>query len=135
MCTSNMLPMQDRSIYEYAVIRLVPRVERDEFINIGVILFCRSHRFLKIKYHLDQKRIGMLHPETDTEYLHDYLKAWEDVCNGGKTGGKIGEMDIASRFRWLTAARSTIIQSSPVHPGICEQPEPVLESLFRKYVL
>lgn len=127
--------MQNRVSYEYAVIRLVPKVEREEFINIGVILFCKRKKFLEMKYILDEKRIAAFSTALDLSLIQAYLTAWEKVCAGGRIGGKIGEQDRAFRFRWLTAYRSTILQSSRVHPGVCSQPECILEELMALYVL
>lgn len=127
--------MPDNATYEFAVIRVVPRVEREEFLNVGVILFCKRKKFLGIKYHLDARRIRAFAGEIDIDALRDYLEAWEQVSAGAPAGGPIGELDQASRFRWLTATRSTIIQSSRPHPGVCHNPEQVLEDLFRLYVL
>lgn len=127
--------MQDRVTYEYAVIRLVPKVEREEFINIGVILFSKPKRYLEMKFVVDEEKIKAFTKATDIDSICQYLNAWELVCKGKPGSGKIGEMDIASRFRWLTASRSTIIQSSKTHPGLCHAPEKVLEELFALYVL
>ncbi|MEZ5056869.1 MAG: DUF3037 domain-containing protein [Saprospiraceae bacterium] len=126
--------MREKEIFEYAVIRLVPSVEREEFINIGVILLCRKRRFLDLKFRLDSDRIKCFAPETDLEMIQQYLEGWKEVCKGGKAGGKIGQLDLQVRFRWLTAKRSTIIQSSAVHSGLCEEPEGCLERLFGEYV-
>lgn len=127
--------MQSKVTYEYAVVRLVPKVEREEFLNIGVILFSKRKRFLGIRYQIDEAKVKAFSKEVDVKMIHQYLKAWEAVCAGGRQGGKIGELDLASRFRWLVAARSTIIQSSPTHPGLCDDPEAILEKLFQRYVL
>ncbi|MCI4648184.1 DUF3037 domain-containing protein [Phaeodactylibacter sp.] len=127
--------MQNRVTYEYAVVRLVPKVEREEFLNIGVILFSKRKRFLGIRYQIDEAKVKAFSKETDVDMVRRYLKAWEAVCGGGRQGGKIGELDMPSRFRWLVAARSTIIQSSPTHPGLCHDPEAVLERLYQRYVL
>ncbi len=127
--------MQNKFAYEYAVIRLVPRVEREEFINIGVILFCKRKKFLNMKFLLDERRMRSLCEDVDIQLVYEYLRAWEKVCVGGKVGGKIGEQDRAFRFRWLTAYRSTILQTSRVHPGLCSQPALMLEDLFEMYVL
>jgi len=127
--------MQNKVTFEYAVIRLVPKVEREEFLNIGVILFSKRKRFLGIRYQIDEAKVKAFSKEVDVDMIHRYLKAWEAVCAGGRQGGKIGEFDMASRFRWLVAARSTIIQSSPTHPGLCNDPEAVLERLYQRYVL
>lgn len=127
--------MPDRVTYEYAVIRVVPKVEREEFLNVGVILYSKRKKYLGIKYQLDEQRISTFAPDLNLDLVQNYLKAWEKVCDGATHGGPIGQLDIAERFRWLTAARSTIIQSSPIHPGLCHEPEKVLEKLFVFYVL
>ena len=126
--------MQDRVTYEFAVIRLVPKVEREEFINVGVILFSKPKRYLDMKFVVDELKIKALTQDTDIASIRRYLEAWELVCKGKSESGRIGEMDIASRFRWLTASRSTIIQSSKTHPGLCHQPEKILDELFKLYV-
>lgn len=128
--------MQNHKVtYEYAIIRVVPKVEREEFLNIGVIVFSKRKRYLEMKYHIDEKRLKAFSSAVDVELIQDYLKAWELVCKGGPNGGKIGAADMPYRFRWLTASRSTIIQSSRPHPGLCEAPQQVLEHLFEKFVL
>lgn len=127
--------MQDRNLYEYAIIRLVPLVERGEFINIGVILMAKKKDFLGMKFHLDETRIHALCNAIDIDMVREYLNAWELVCEGKEGGGKIGSLEIQVRFRWLTANRSTIIQSSPVHPGFCNDPEQELDRLMNKFVL
>lgn len=127
--------MQDKVTYEYAVIRLVPKVEREEFLNIGVILFSKRKKYLDIKYQIDESRIRSFSEEVDTDMIREYLEAWVLICKGSPDGGSIGKLDVASRFRWLVASRSTIIQSSKTHPGLCTDPEKVLEDLFKRYVL
>ena len=127
--------MQDKITYEFAVIRVVPKVEREEFINVGVILFSKPKRFIGMKFQIDESRLKSFSADIDCNQLANYLNAWELVCKGGTEGGPIGQMDVAYRFRWLTANRSTIIQSSKVHPGLCSNPETVLDDLFRRYVL
>lgn len=126
--------MHDNLVYEYAVIRVMPRVERGEFINVGVILFCKRKRFIRMKYHLDARRLKALFPELDIEEVAEYLKAWDLISQGHKEGGPIAQLEVPDRFRWLTAVKSTILQSSRIHPGLCESPEDVLEGLFEKYV-
>lgn len=126
--------MPDKQIYEYAVIRVVPKVERGEFINVGVILFSKRKKFLAVKYHIDADRLTAFSKDIDLEEITRYLEAWTLICAGDPAGGEIATLDDAGRFRWLTATRSTIIQSSKVHPGICEEPEKVLESLFQQFV-
>ncbi|MEL7145668.1 MAG: DUF3037 domain-containing protein [Bacteroidota bacterium] len=126
--------MQDKVTYEFAVIRVVPKVEREEFLNVGVILFSKTKRYLQMKYHLPAKKLMAFSPDLDIADLEGYLNAWEQVCTGRPQGGAIGELDTASRYRWLTATRSTIIQSSRTHPGLCTDPSEVLEKLFDLYV-
>ncbi len=127
--------MQDRCTFEYAIIRVVPKVEREEFFNVGAILFSKRKKYLGIKYQINEKRLASFSNELDITALNDYLKAWEMVCIGAPEGGAIGQMELASRFRWLTASRSTIIQSSETHTGLCTDPEQELEDLFKRYVL
>ena len=122
-------------LFEYAVIRYVPRVEREEFLNIGVILFCAKEKFLGIKYLLDEDRILSFSTSANTLELREYLCAMEQICKGDADAGVIGKFDIASRFRWLTATRSTIIQTSKVHPGLCENANETLKNLFNSLVL
>lgn len=126
--------MQDRVPYEYAVIRLVPKVELEEFLNIGVILYSKQHKYLGIKYNVDITRIQAFSREVDTALVATYLEAWEAICKGEPNGGAIGKLEIGSRFRWLAASRSTIIQSSKTHPGICSDPQQVLVDLYTRYL-
>ena len=127
--------MPDRVTYEYAVIRLVPKVEREEFLNIGVILFSKPKNYLGIKYKLDEDRIKSFSEEVDLNMIRSYLKAWELICSGDPEAGIIGELELPERFRWLVAPKSTIIQTSETHPGLCHDPVEVLEDLFERYVL
>jgi hypothetical protein len=127
--------MQELYLYEYALIRVVPRVEREEFINIGVILYCAKKKFLKIAYTIDTYRLLALYPKIDLMDLECHLEALGKICNGGKNGGPIGNLDLPSRFRWLTATRSTIVQTSKVHPGFCLDAEQTLGKLYRTMVL
>ena len=127
--------MADKFTYEYAVIRYVPLVEREEFVNVGVIVFSKRKNFLQMKYKLEPSRIEAIARDHQFEELDVYLQTWEKICQGAPEGGPIGLMDTPFRFRWLTAIRSTIIQSSKVHPGLCDNPQEVLERLFQKYVL
>jgi hypothetical protein len=127
--------MQEQHLYEYAVIRWVPQVERDEFINIGVMLFCKRAKTLDMVYHLDDVRLAAFHPLFDLVELKAHLVALENICRGQLSGGPISQLDMASRFRWLTAMRSTTIQTSRVHPGLCYHPADTLDKLFRQLVL
>ncbi len=127
--------MQEKLVYEYASIRYVPCVERGEFLNIGVIVFCKRKKYLNMQYQLDENRLKSFSGEIDLEELEAYLRSWTFICQGQPEGGAIAQLDPAYRFRWITAPKSTILQCSPVHPGICEEPGEVLQGLFRKYVL
>ena len=127
--------MQDKQIYEYAVIRIVPRVEREEFLNVGIILYCSKKGFLQAKYQLDKEKLAVFSNSLEYEDLEKYLQTWERICTGGKTAGPIGILPIASRFRWLTATRSTIVQTSKVHPGFCSDAQETLNHLYSQLVL
>jgi Protein of unknown function (DUF3037) len=111
--------MQDKHLYEYAVIRVVPSVEREEFLNVGVILYCRQQKFLQAVFTLDEERLRAFSPKTDIHTIRPYLEAFVEISKGSKAGGPIAKLDLAGRFRWLTATRSSIIQTSKVHPGFC----------------
>ena len=127
--------MHAKHLFDYAVIRVVPRVEREEFINVGVILFCKGEKFIQVKYILDVNRLHAFAPELDLNAVEENLNALEQICMGTKAGGGIGELDIASRFRWLTATRSTVIQASKVHPGYTCNAAETLDKLYSEMVL
>lgn len=127
--------MQSKHVYEYAIVRLVPKVEREEFINIGVILFCKKLNCVKVKFTNRTHRLEAFASHTDIEEVMEHMRAFEMIANGEKDSGPIGSLDEASRFRWLTATRSTIIQSSKIHPGFCgSEPEETLNKLFHEFV-
>jgi hypothetical protein len=126
--------MPEKHLFEYAIIRVMPRVEREEFVNVGVILYCSSQGFLQTKYELNEPRLRALFGDIDIPELQERLHVFERICAGRRHGGVIGQLPVASRFRWLTAARSTIVQTSPVHPGLCENPLQTLEKLFEQQV-
>lgn len=127
--------MQDRYTFKFAIIRIVPKVEREEFFNVGVIVFCKRTKFLDIKYHIDQDKLNAFSPEIEFDILNDYLKAWKLICKGDTDGGPIGKLDLPDRFGWLTACRSTVIQSSTTRSGLSTDPKKELEDIFNKYVL
>jgi len=127
--------MQDKRLFEYAVIRLVPRVEREEFLNVGVILYCSSSRFLKMNMTINQQRLMAFAPDLDLQVVEQNLNAFARICEGGKHGGPIGQQSMADRFRWITAMRSTILQTSRVYPGFCTDPQSTLERLHSELVL
>jgi hypothetical protein len=127
--------MQEHNLFEYAIIRVVPRVEREEFLNVGVILYSRPAKFLEVRYRLDRNRLLTFNNGLDIEELEEYMLSLDRICKGTTDAGPIGQLDLASRFRWLTATRSTIIQTSKVHPGFCNDPAAALEKLFNEMVL
>ncbi len=127
--------MQENQLFEYAVIRAVPRVEREEFINVGIVLFCKRLNFLQTRCQLDEKKLLCLDEKADVAQLKQYLQAFDRIATGHTDGGPIARLDTASRFRWLTATRSTILQTSKVHPGLCSDPVKVLEKLHTDLVL
>ena len=127
--------MQESHLFEYAVIRVVPRVEREEFINVGVILFCSKQKFLKATLELNEKRLKALCHTIDIAELQEYINSFIRICEGGAQGGPIGKLSMAERFRWLTATRSTVIQTSKVHPGLCGDATETLGRLYKELVL
>ncbi|MFN8357185.1 MAG: DUF3037 domain-containing protein [Spirosomataceae bacterium] len=127
--------MQDKNLFEYAVIRVVPRVEREEFLNVGVILYCARQKFLKCLFSVDNKKLAAFSPVLDLAELERNLQALQAIAAGERNTGPIGLLDLPSRFRWLTATRSTVVQTSKVHPGFCENPQERLETLFQEQVL
>lgn len=127
--------MPEKHLFEYAVIRVVPRVEREEFLNVGVILYCASQKFLRLAYNLDEEKLVSLCKNTDVWNLLERLRGFEKVCNGSKDGGPIAKLPIAARFRWLAASRSTIVQTSKIHPGLCTDAGETLRKLMVEMVL
>lgn len=126
--------MQEQHLYEYAVMRIVPRVEREEFINIGVVLYCARKKFLQSIVSLDATRLKAFAPGMDAQEITAYIHSFQHVCRGDKEGGTIATLPLAERFRWLTAVRSTVLQTSRIHPGLCCNPEEALSKLFHKLV-
>lgn len=126
--------MQDSHLFEYAIIRVVPRVEREEFINVGVIVYCAKKKFLKAVFKIDEARLNVFSETLEITTLSKNLDAFVRISEGKKAAGPIAAFDAASRFRWLTAVRSTVLQTSRVHPGFCKDPEEKLWSLFAEQV-
>ncbi len=116
--------------YDYAVIRVVPRVEREEFVNAGVIVSCPERKFLEARIELDEARVLALHPAIDLEAVRAHLAAIPAICAGGASAGAIGMLSPKERFRWLVAPRSTVVQTSPAHAGRCDDPVALLERLL-----
>ncbi len=121
--------------YDYAIVRLVPHVERGEHLNVGVILFCRTRRFLNALIHLDEARLLALDSQLDVALVREHVERIPLLCIGGKQAGPIGELSQPERFHWLVSPRSALIQLSPVHSGICADPESALHHLLKKLVL
>ena len=126
--------MQDQ-LFEYAVIRIMPRVEREEFMNVGVIVYCSKQKFLQALYCPNTERLEAFCKETDVQEIQNNLDAIGRICKGASGSGPIAKLEIAARFRWLTATRSTVVQTSKVHPGLCTNPNETLLKLYNKLVL
>ncbi|WP_205511300.1 DUF3037 domain-containing protein [Longitalea arenae] len=127
--------MHEKYLFEYAVIRMVPRVEREEFCNVGIILYCKELRFLQTIYTINENRVLALNEKADIPEIEAYLQAFDRISKGDKSAGPIARLDMPSRFRWLTAQRSTILQTSRVHPGFCSDPQAALSRLHEQLVL
>jgi Protein of unknown function (DUF3037) len=123
------------SSFDYAVLRVTPRVDREEFINAGVILFCLQRKYLAARVHLDESRLRALWPGVDIDLIRRHLEAFPKISAGTDDSGPIGKLPQRQRFHWLVAPRSTIIQVSPVHTGLCDDPDRVLAGLFERLVL
>lgn len=126
--------MPERFVFDYAVVRVVPRVERGEFLNVGVILFCPTQGFLESRIELDRQRLLALDPAIDLDSVESYLASIPRICAGGSEAGEIGALPQRARFHWLVAPRSTIIQTSPVHSGVHHDLKLALDSLCEKLV-
>jgi hypothetical protein len=126
--------MRAQSSYDYAIVRVVPRVERGEFVNAGVILFCRTRRFLGARIALDAGRLTAIAPKIDITDVARHLAVIPLVCAGGDGAGPIGALAQAERFHWLVAPRSAMIQTSPVHSGLCDEPAAALDELLDAFV-
>ncbi|MDQ5812019.1 MAG: DUF3037 domain-containing protein [Actinomycetota bacterium] len=121
--------------FEYAVLKVVPRVERGECINAGVVLYCQAERFLGARVHLDPARLMALDPGADLEAVRAHLEAFRSVCAGVPEAGAVGRLPLGKRFGWLVAPRSTVVQPSPVHTGLTDDAEAELERLLSRMVL
>jgi hypothetical protein len=123
-----------RDVFQYSIVRVVPRVERGEQLNVGVILLCRPRRFLGAAIELDEGRLRAFAPELDPATLRPHLEAIERIAAGDPDAGPIARLEPAERFHWLVSPASTIIQPSEVHTGLCEDPAAELEDLVEKLV-
>ncbi len=126
--------MPELHAFDYAVLRVVPRVERGEFVNAGVILFSRTAQFLDARIELDRERLQAIEPSIDCDVVQGYLDAIPIVCRGGGEPGSIASLSQSERFHWLVAPRSTVIQTSPVHSGVHSDLREALDHLFEKLV-
>ena len=120
--------------YDYAIVRVVPRVEREEFLNVGVILSCEAAKRLEARIELDEARLLAFAPGVDLELLRQHLAAIPRICAGEPDAGPIAALPLRARFHWLTARRSTIVQTSPVHRGRCVDPGAAVEHLLARMV-
>ncbi len=127
--------MPDPCSYDYAVVRVVPRVDRGEFVNAGVVLHCSEQGFLNSLVHVDEQRLRALWTGVDVELVKQHLDAFPRVCAGQEEAGPIGKLSKRERFHWLVAPRNTIIQVSPVHSGMTSTPEATLHELFHRLVI
>jgi hypothetical protein len=126
--------VREHCTYDYAVIRVVPKVDREEFVNVGVIVSCPAENFLEARIELDEDRLMALDPTLDLETIRAHLATIPVISAGGEPAGPLGKASQRERFHWLTAARSTAIQTSPVHTGLCNDPAAVLEHLLNTMV-
>ena len=126
--------MQEDKIYEYAVIRLVPKVEREEFFNIGLIMFSKKEKFIRVQIHICKNKFALMHNEIDYQEIQKNLENFQKIANGVKEGGEIAKLEIPERFRWLTAVRSAVVQTSRPHPGKSKDLDRTFERLFEELV-
>ena len=126
--------MRDQFSYDYAIVRVVPKVDREEFVNVGVIVSCPARNFLEARIEINEQRLTALDPNLDVESARAHLASIPAICAGGKQAGPIGELTRRQRFDWLIAPRSTIIQTSAAHSGTCDDPSAALEHLLETMV-
>ena len=126
--------MQEDKIYEYAVIRLVPKVEREEFFNIGLIMFSKKEKYIRVEFHLCRDKFALMHNKLDYEDIFENLKTFKNIAEGNESGGEIAKLDIPERFRWLTAVKSSVVQTSRPHPGKSKDLDKTFERLFEELV-
>ena len=122
------------SSFDYAILRVVPRVEREEFINAGVVVFCLEKRYLDARVLLNESRLRALWPEVDPDLVRQHLDAIPRICMGDPAAGPIARLSQRERFHWLTSPRSTIIQPSPVHTGVCDNTSGILDRLATQFL-
>lgn len=126
--------MQEDKIYEYAVIRLVPKVEREEFFNIGLVMFSKKEKFIRVEFYLCPDKFKLMHSKLDYEDIIQNLESFQKIAHGEKDGGPIAQLDVPERFRWLTAVRSAVVQTSRPHPGKSRDLNITFGKLFEELV-
>lgn len=126
--------MQEDKIYEYAVIRLVPKVEREEFFNIGLIMFSKKEKFIRVEFYLCPDKFKLMHSKLDYDDIIQNLESFQKIANGDKDGGPIALLEVPERFRWLTAVRSAVVQTSRPHPGKSKDLNITFGKLFEELV-
>lgn len=126
--------MHGPASFDYALLRVVPRVERQEFINAGVVVYCPQKRYLAARIRLDEARLRALWPDADVALVEAHLRAVERICAGDASAGPIAALSLGERFHWLTSPRSTIIQPSPVHTGVCDATDELLDRLEAQFL-
>lgn len=127
--------MQEKHLYEYAVIRVVPKVEREEFLNVGVVLFCKKAKFISMLYTINESKFKLFCSDLDLEQLQLNLESFQKIANGAKNAGPIAQFEMPERFRWLTALRSSVIQTSRPHSGLSHDLTQTVQHLFEEMVL
>ncbi|SIQ27942.1 Protein of unknown function [Chryseobacterium sp. RU37D] len=127
--------MQEDKIYEYAVIRLVPKVEREEFFNIGLMMFSKKEKYIRVEFYLCPDKFRLMHSKLDYEDIIQNLESFQKIANGEKDGGPIALLEIPERFRWLTAVRSSVVQTSRPHPGKSKNLDSTFDKLFQELVM
>ena len=127
--------MQEKHLYEYAVIRVVPRVEREEFLNVGIMIFCKRAKFVKMLFAIDEAKMQLFASDLDLEQLQLNLESFQKIAHGAKNGGPIAQFELSERFRWLTALRSSAIQTSRPHSGFSSNLDGTAQRLFEEMVL
>jgi len=120
--------------FDYTILRVVPRVERQEFINAGVVVFCLEKRYLAARIRLDAERLKALWPDADVDLANEHLEAVRRICQGDPAAGQIAQLSQRERFHWIISPRSTIIQPSPVHTGVCDATDGLLDRLEKQFL-
>ena len=127
--------MQELNRYEYSVLRYVPKVEREEFVNVGLAMMCKRHRWIKVRIFLPEEKIRSLYRNADIDILSRQLQSFVDIADGDRKSGPVAEYPVEERFRWISAVKSSVIQTSRPHPGLCEDLDATFDSLFDDLVL